>query len=484
MLYTPSEAGTVLGRYQVETDRFTADDSFLFTLNVIPQVNVLLVNGAPAKTAIDDESLHLKIAMQVTEGDQETLPDGKNTDFTAMKNIARSLNLEEITEAKLTAKILDTMDVVILANCGSLKHPDQYNLLCDFVARGGGLLIFPGEKIKPNIYNERFFPAAQRPDETLLSVLLDPIQGDPNKTEEAVRFNFIDYAHPVFRVFTESEKTYFTKVLIHKRFPIRFPEDQGNSWPIVEFDNGEPAFVEANLERGRVILSAFPFNTKWTNLPLKPEFVPLVLRMIEHVKRPTEVQGPSVVEADAPAEIFVSQNWAPVTASITDVSGRVTPMDFTRSNSRLVSAYEQTDAKGYYLAEVQGGTEEQPKSANSAFAVNLAPGESNFTAKTQPQVTQLLPNAKLTFVDASSEAEQLYGSIGNKKEIWRPLIWLLFVIIGTEFLLSTWGGQQTETGEELTTAQRIRDITMGTWVGRMTGAGIETESQKESVSGD
>ena len=53
------------------------------------------------------------------------------------------------------------------------------------------------------------------------------------------------------------------------------------------------------------------------------------------------------------------------------------------------------------------------KSASLAFAVNLAPEESDFTLLKEAEIRKLLPeNVSLTFVDASAEAQDLHGSIG------------------------------------------------------------------------
>ena len=70
-----------------------------------------------------------------------------------------------------------------------------------------------------------------------------------------------------------------------------------------------------------------------------------------------------------------------------------------------------------------------------------------------------------------SEAQQLYGTIGQQQELWRPLIWILFAVIGVEFLLSTLGGHKTTDEEPLTIGERIRSFSPGAWAGRMTGAG-------------
>ena len=53
-------------------------------------------------------------------------------------------------------------------------------------------------------------------------------------------------------------------------------------------------------------------------------------------------------------------------------------------------------------------------------------------------MAELVPGAKLSFVDASAEAQQRHA-IGEEVEIWRPLIYLMFFIIAAEFLLSSSG---------------------------------------------
>ncbi len=477
VIYTPNQPGVHRGRYEIASDRFTEDDTFLFSLDVAPQVEVLLVNGHPAAEPLDNEGLYLRTAMTSadTQPGEDDPADGDDadTDFEVDRQFVRSLDVRDIPEGNLNAETLREAHVVILANCGTLK-PDQMNLLCDFVYGGGGLLIFPGDKVNPDVYNKQFFPATSRPDEQLVAAQLGPAEGDLENAGDFQQLGAIDFAHPVFSVFGDSDERYLTKVNVFRRFALKLPEERGNTWPLAELSNGSPALLESRFGEGRVLLSAFPFSAKWTNLPLKPEFVPLVLRMVGHVKRAADLEGPSVVPADGSAEFIVSQSWAPASAKVTDIAGRVTPIALERSNSRLMGAFDRTTEKGFYTVEVNGGHTEQPKKGYLSFAVNLAAGESNFETLTEPQISEFIPGANLTTVDASAEAQQLYGNIGNEREIWRPLILLLFVIIGIEFLLSTLGGQISD-GEQPTTSERIRNVTLGRWVGRMTGAGMKQE---------
>lgn len=478
VIYTPNRPGIQRGRYEISPDQFSEDDTFLFTLDVSPQVEVLLVNGHPAAETLDNEGLYLRTAMTAADtepGESISVDDESKPDIEVDHQFVRSLDVQDIPESNLNAETLREAHVVILANCGALK-PAQMNLLCDFVYGGGGLLILPGDKVNPDVYNKQFFPATTRPDEQLVAAQLGPVQGDLEQAGEFHQLGAIDFGHPIFSVFGDSEQRYLTKVNVYRRFPLKLPEERGNTWPLAELSNGGPALLESRFGDGRVLLSAFPFNTKWANLPLKPEFVPLVLRMIGHIKRSSDLEGPSVVPANGAAEFIVSHSWAPASAKVTDIAGRVTPISLHRSNSRLMGAFDRTTEKGFYTVEVNGGRTEQPKTGSLTFAVNLAPGESNFETITKPQISALIPGAKLTTVDASAEAQQLYGNIGNEREIWRPLILLLFVIIGIEFLLSTLGGQIAD-ADQPTASERIRNVTLGRWVGRMTGAGMKQEME-------
>ena len=94
----------------------------------------------------------------------------------------------------------------------------------------------------------------------------------------------------------------------------------------------------------------------------------------------------------------------------------------------------------------------------------------------------LLPDTEITVIDASAEAQQLHGTIGDEREIWRPLIVLLFIIIGIEFFLSTLGGPVGDDDDQnrLRPSQRLREFVRGTWLGKMTGANIDQTAERGS----
>jgi hypothetical protein len=475
--YTPTEPGTLRGRFEIvakaadgtaAVDQFPDDNRFLFALSVVPRVKVLLVNGNPAADPFENEALYLRTALTVPSEPRE---DAKPVAALVGKEALRALDVQEIPEGGLNPETLKGASVVILSNCGGL-NATHFGWLRDFVAEGGGLLIFPGDRVNHDLYNTQFFPVPGPLGEQLTAVRFKPPEGDPEKAETFERLAVIDFAHPVLSVFDDPEMHYLRTAHFSRRFPLLLPDQRANTWTLARYATDVPALVESRFHDGRVIVASFPANTRWTNLPLKPEFVPLVLRMVSYVQYRPPLEVPAMVPADGVAEISVTGTWNPATGKVTDSAGRSSPLTLERSGSRLVGAFERTAERDYYTVEVRGAGE-PPRVATAAFAVNLAPEESEFESLNESQFRDLLPGAKVNLVDASAEAQQLYGAIGGKeREIWRPLIFVLFAIIGVEFLLATVGGQRKEAEEQRTVAERIRQFSPGTWVGRMTGGGI------------
>lgn len=148
MVYTPTEAGPHRARFEIPADRFPDDDTFLFNLQVSPQVKILLVNGQRSQDPLEDEALYLRAALSASDDSSTaamlagTLPG----------DAARALEVREIAEGELNANNAQHVDVIILANCGGL-HQQQFELLRSLVHGGTGLLIFPGERVNPEVYN-------------------------------------------------------------------------------------------------------------------------------------------------------------------------------------------------------------------------------------------------------------------------------------------------------------------------------------------
>jgi von Willebrand factor type A domain/Aerotolerance regulator N-terminal len=443
--YVPTEAGVLRGRFEVSptrgTDAFPDDDRFQFTLHVEPKLKVLIINGAPNADPFENETLYLRAALSA----ERTTAKSDAPDPT--REIAQALDVTEelesawagLDEARLKVK-LDDYAVVILANAGTLHTVSGYSYpaLRSYVQDGGGLIVLPGDKVDPNVYNTSFFPTPPPLKDRITPVQMGPAEGDPDKSATFRRLARIDFDHPIFAAFHPSaqpDARYFDRVVIKKRFALSVPAGR-NATVLAEYADRSPALVESRFGDGKVILASFPTNAKWTNLPLNGvEFVPLMLQMVNYAQRRSDAEGPDVVAADDPATFSVANVWAPVAGTVIDPQGVKSDLTFERFGGRAEAVFDGTRSRGYYTADIHGSRGDR-RSASLSFAVNLAPEESDTMRITEDRVRELLPSAAVTVVDQSAEAKQ-DAELDTTNELWRYVIYVLFAVIAFELLLAT-----------------------------------------------
>ena len=459
--YTPREPGSLRGRFEIASptpDRFPEDDRYLFALNVSPRIKAVIVGGQPPGQPITDvdEAHYLEVAL--TSG---------------VEDFPRPFEVTTIPETGVTADALKDARLVVLANCGRLQQP-QYEMLRTFVAGGGGLLIFPGDRVNPKVYDDEFFPVPGPQGERLTAAHLEAPEGDPNKTDTFQQLGKIDFGHPALSLFDspDPEARPLTSFRVYKRFKIVMPAKKGNAWALAYFGNGSPALVESRLGDGDVILSAFPAHTRWTSLPTRPDFAPLVMQLANHVARRPPVDGPAVVLADGTADFAVSGLWGDVKAEVKTPAGRIVDQPFERRGPRLLSSFTETSQRGYYTLDVKSKSSGQGKAGTTTFAVNLSPEESDFTRLGEDKLRELLPSAALTYVDASADATGVRSLVTDaKSEVGRGWWFaLLLAVMVSEFFLATWGGRRKKAEEESLGTERVDQVRAGSWVGGIAGA--------------
>jgi hypothetical protein len=436
LVYVPTEPGEHRGRFEVlpsTQDRFPDDDRFCFCLSIAPRSRVLLVTGPNRADGGVDEGYYLRAALTLPAYDQALNIPGDTP------AAGKSIDLQELRQADLSALRLEGIDVVVLANCGKIT-PLQGACLRNFVAGGGGLLIFPGDQVEAANYNE-MFSVPGLPGQRLMDIEVRPPEGDPDNAETFERLGRIDFSHPALRVFEPGEAIYWKSPRFYRRFHLDPGVSPTNAWILAHFSDGAPALVESRFREGKVVVAAFPAHARWTNLPLKPEFVPLVLHLIQRIQRPPEATVPTIVPPDAVAHVDASARWTQPAGTVIGPGGASHPLSFSRVAPGYSAAFEQTDERGFYAGEVNGQVAGMAKKTPLLFAVNVDPEESDLTQIGEEALRTLFPGVHFTFVDASSEAQRAYGDLGAERNIWKALIWSLLALIGLEFMLATLGGE-------------------------------------------
>ncbi len=427
IVITPTRAGVLRGRYELPGDAFTDDDDYIFSLQVKPHVSVLLVSpkGGEARERPD---LYLRAALES--------PLTASEDFSEQeRRLAQAVRITTVLPDQLKEPMITQSDVVILANVA--VDAARGAMLRAYVKSGGGLLLLPGSRVESKAYLDHLLGPMNAP------LTLGTPVGDPDDESTFTTLTAIDYAHPVLGAFADRSSEYFSTVRVYRHFPLSLIDDSDEgadaSRPrvLMRLADGSPFLVETPVADGLLLTAAAGATPDWSNLPLKPEFVPILLRAVAHLQRRALAHVPSTVEPDRPAPIQLMGSWPDAQVQVTDPTQTPHVIEMHRSGQRIVGAMFHTHAKGYYAVNVLPRAEDAPQRIELGFAVNLDPRHTDLTALDESELRAMFQPHDLTYLGSARGDPLLVEQLGRKQSLWRHFIGLTFVVILMEFLLAT-----------------------------------------------
>lgn len=373
------EQGSHIGRIELSGDNFPADNVWYFTVDVLPGIRILLVNGEASGQWFDDEGHWFSLAVS-SSGESP-------------------FRLQALEPVDLSPAALDQNDVAVLLNVGELSA-GQTNALADYVRGGGALLIAPGDQVEPERFNEQFAE-------------ISPAQlASPELTGAGDYLVIADFdrRHPVFRSLDTDWSARF-------QHHWRLAANPGAE-VLMQFDNAMPALVEQEFGEGRVLLFASSMDLEWNNLPLQSLFLPFIHETLRHLVQP-ELKQRSYQVGD---RFSVDINGAGLVAGVQGPDGSA--MTFAGENF-LVEA----SMPGIVRAEVDGD--------NENFAVNADAAESNLERVAVATLTDAIINPD-TDVVRSREVQmaELAEELERPQRIWWWILLFAMVLLLAESLLA------------------------------------------------
>lgn len=371
--------GTHVGEVRISGDEFSVDNAFYFTVDVLPKIRVLLVNGEASDNWFDDEGHWFGLAVS----------SAAQSPFV----------LQTIAPADVSAAALNQSDVVVLLNVGGLINA-QAQALTDYVTAGGSVLFAPADKVDPAEFNQQFAaitPAnLQRPD--VLS-----------RDDYLVIADF-DSRHPILRPLSSD-------------WVARF---QGH-WSIVpaaeaeilmQFDNSEAALVERTVGAGKSMLFASSMDLEWNNLPLQGLFLPFVHETLRHLVQPEYKQRAYQV-GDS---FSLDPTGTATSMEARDAAG--VPIVFNNDGFVIKAA-----SPGMITATADG--------LNTLYAVNILPSESNFTRAAVATLYDQIINPDTNPVQSSAvRTAQLIEELEQPQRLWWWLLSLVMLLVVAEVLVA------------------------------------------------
>ena len=182
----------------------------------------------------------------------------------------RPIKITEKNLNQLSSYNLSAYDAVIII--GS-EVENNIERLKPYVESGGGLFLMPGE----NSSLENF----KKITESLGISSPTKSVGKLNATENSVRFDKIEFNHPIFQdIFTSSDK----KKIESPEIYFHFDQKAGlKANEIISLIDGSSFLSEYKIDKGKVLLLNTAPVLSWSNFPLKSVFVPLMNKSIYYL---------------------------------------------------------------------------------------------------------------------------------------------------------------------------------------------------------
>lgn len=329
-----------------------ADNQRYFVLPSVKDMSVLVIDGAPSIYLYQCESFYLERAL----------------------NPAR-LHYSYIKPTVIIPKEIPSVrfkdfDLVILANVEELP-PQKVAELTSYVKEGGRVLFSLGNNVRTEYYN------------TSLGELVPKLRMAVESPKESGGLSLgpLDTSHPILRVFAGESSALLGASNFYKVFLIE-PQTTGSVSTVLSYSNGAPALLEMSCGKGRSMLFTSTFDRDWTDLPVKPIFLPLIQQICLYLTG-------NLIEV-GPGEVIVGQEWEmplfqeDASMEVLDPGGNLSSPSIKGHPSRAM-VVSQTDYPGIYrikrVVSASGGpvAERQSPVPWAVFAVNVDPRESDLS---------------------------------------------------------------------------------------------------------
>jgi hypothetical protein len=286
--------------------------------------------------------------------------------------------------------------------------PPLARRLARYVEQGGGLFVAAGPRASwPQDVD--VLPAS-------LGVMNDRTRGD------AARVGGIEYGHPVFEPFRAPRSGDFASARVYAYRNVSAVKD---AQVLARFDAGAPAVLERTVGAGRVLLWASTLDTSWTDLPIKPVFLPFVHRSMQHLASYREPRPWLTVGQVLDPEMAGVPNVPGTQRVVITPGGRRQPVD--DEGGDVMELTEQ----GFYELRT---TKSQGEAA--VVASNVDPAESDLT----PIEPKDIVAAAVGTPDAASAASSGVPLTPEAQEKNQRLWWYLLcagvVLLGVDTFLS------------------------------------------------
>ena len=379
-------SGSYRGELLLSSDDFEPDNRWFFTLDVLPRMRVLVVNGDPSADWYDDEAHWFVLALQGME----------NSPFV----------VTPVSETELTEALLAGHDTVVLLNTGNLASA-QRNAVQRFVETGGSVWFAPGDRVDAGSFNQLF-------DDLLPAQLLNSNLLSAN---DYMLIADVDRRHPALAPLDVDWSARF------QGYWSTQPDDQASV--LMRFDSGEPMLIERSVGQGRSIMLSSSLDLGWSNFPLQGLYLPFVHELLGYLIQPPQRQRAwqvgDMIDLTEQFQDESSGNTASALILTEPDGGQVT---VNRDNP-------------FYQARMPGFVRGP---AGLTLAVNISPEAAVLTRMDVALLNDRILNPETTPpVSQQVRTAQLIAELEQPQRLW----WWILLVVAALVIVETWIANRT-----------------------------------------
>lgn len=384
--------GSHLGEIILKKEGFAGSPRSHFALHAQDKLNVLVVDGDPQTALVRSETFFLSRALNPA-GDQNT-----------------SLYLPTVIVADgLGATSLESYQVVVLCNVGTISDAVAQKLR-NYLTQGGGLLVFGGDRLQLDSYNQKL---AQALPAQLREKKLAP-------EASAEKISKIALSHPALESFNDA---ILQESLMGSRVWGYFRSDGDGKSALISLANGDSLVMERKVGPGRVIFIATSADRDWTDLPVKTAYLPLIQSFTNYLAGGKRGALDDGVPVGATKEIPLAAGVVGKNVRITKPNKQESEVGIIAEKDRSIARFEENDHAGFYHVGLPPGAEKDA-GAPPLYAVN-----SPFLESRLDEINERELQAKLQPIKVEVIPVEAMQRGGKRTDLALPLLGLLIVIL-------------------------------------------------------
>ncbi len=356
-------------------DALSADDQRFLCVDVAQTTRILLVDGEPGSAPPGGQAGYLAVALanlnalrQVPSFQKDKIEDAGAALFAT----------RIVDDAELAGDVLAETEVVALCNVSRLTQ-EQWQLLERFVRHGGGLLVFMGDLVSTENYNEFGYAGGTGllPGQLGRTFVSDS-RTDSRKDSpgEDLGFKLDPPLHRMVAEFAQLPSSGLFTARVFRHVP--FEPDPNRAEVVMRYTNNEPAIVNTSFGKGRVVLVTTSANMDWTNLPARPDFVSLFILVVTHLAPPRDVHRNLPVGAVLQEPITAAQASMPL--RITTPDGKSFEPAVVPEGEGLAVRFGPLEQAGVYRLSIGPEVREAAANIDAAEADPGVLSEADFRA--------------------------------------------------------------------------------------------------------